>query len=246
MVRYGMATVGLGESSVPFDVIKDAEMITFKVKVIDLPGPTRNGILYPLEEMKAAVNREMIQQQLKTGSLYGEHDHPENPENTSRWARIDMNNTSFKWTKLYFEGNALYGEIQTVPINGDLLRKCILAGEYPSFSIRVLGENRVSESGTYAELFNIWLMSIDWVRYPGNPDSFVKDASSFNIMESPLKSGKYNYGLKASGESVLLEKGLMAQGESMIPLGKGRFAIVDQIEEKDLDNLFSLRASSFE
>ena len=32
----------------------------------------------------------------------------------------------------------------------------------------------------------------------------------------------------------------------MIPLGKGRFAIVDQIEEKDLDNLFSLRASSFE
>ena len=65
-------------------------------------------------------------------------------------------------------------------------------------------------------------------------------------MESPLKSGKYNYGLKAAGESVLLEKGLMAQGESMIPLGKGRFAIVDQIEEKDLDNLFSLRASSFE
>lgn len=51
--------------------------------------------------MKATVNREMIQQkQLKTGSLYGEHDHPENPENTSRWARIDMNNTSLNEGKI--------------------------------------------------------------------------------------------------------------------------------------------------
>ena len=50
--------------------------LLLKTKVIDLPGPTRNGILYPIHEMKEAIERPRFKQQLATGSMYGEHDHP--------------------------------------------------------------------------------------------------------------------------------------------------------------------------
>lgn len=246
-VRYIKATIGLGESStMPEKIGEENGMLQFRTKVIDLPGPTRNGVLYPVEEMRIALNREKLLQQLATGTLYGEYNHPDDPTDIKRWADIDMSKTSFKWKELTLEGNSIYGVVQTVPINDDLLRKCILAGEFPSFSIRVLGEMEPSESKLYVQLKNIHLITIDWVRYPGNPDSFVKDASSFTVMESPFLTGKYEYSLKAQGESLLLEKGLLNKGEEIVSLNEnGLFAVAESIDESKYKDMKKLRANSF-
>lgn len=248
-VKYIGATYAIGESSPAFDIkfADSDQMVTFKTKVIDLPGPTRNGILYPIHEMKEAIERPRFKQQLATGSMYGEHDHPANPEDLRRWGSIDMDQTSFKWKSFWFEGNALYGEVQTVPINGNKLLQCIKAGELPNFSIRVLGEMAPSADGVHPELHNISLVTVDWVRYPGNPDSFVKDASSFTLMESPLVTGEYSYDrrLKASGESLLATHGLIAKGENVISQGNGLFVVAPSIKKEEYKNMVNLRLNAF-
>ena len=247
-VRYIKATMGIGESATPFNIItSDDQMITFDVKVIDLPGPTRNAILYPLHEMKIAVERPNFVQQLATGSVYGEHDHPSNPEDLRRWGSIDMDKTSFKWQKFWFEGSSMYGTVQTVPINGNKLLQCIKAGELPNFSIRVLGQLAPNQPDLYTELCDIHLITVDWVRFPGNPDSFVKDSSSFNVMESPLVTGKYGYEsrLRAAGESYLTTNGMLKKGEGLINLDNGLFAVAESISAEKYDDLKKLRANSF-
>ena len=246
-VRYLRSTIAMGESSSPININEKNQMMTFDVKVIDLPGPTRNGVLYPLEEMKKAISRDRLQQQLATGAQYGEHDHPANPQDLQRWGTINMENTSFKWQKFWFKGNELWGTIQTVPINGDLLRKCILAGEFPSFSIRVLGEQSPSDSQAYIQLTNIHLVTVDWVRYPGNPDSFLKNTESFNVMDSPIENPDHVYkGFVASGESVLINNGLMKEGEKIISMDdKGLFAVAESITDEKYNKLKAFRLSAF-
>lgn len=247
-VRYLRSMVAFGESLQPQDITEENECLLFKVKIFDLPGPSRNGIMYPVAEMENAINRDRFLQMMATRSLYGEHDHPSDPSDLNRWSSIDMNNTSFKWNKIWIENGALWGQIQTVPINGNLMYKCIKAGELPSVSIRVIGEQKSTDSGMYIELSNIHLITIDWVRYPGNPDSFVKDASSFEIMKTPMYENPEAYaykGISARGESALVTCGLIAKGEKVMDLGDGLFAVSEGFDENTYNNMKAFRMSSF-
>lgn len=252
-IRYlqAIGSRGFGESSDIHDVVKGEDMLTFNMKVIDLPGPTRNGVIYPVGEFSQALKREKIQQHLATGSLYGEHDHPDDPSNILRWGKIDMKNTSFKWTNLEMNENKVFGTIQTVPINDNLMYKCIAAGELPSVSIRVLGEVVQGNNhgmGENVSLENIHLVTVDWVRYPGNPDSFVKNADSFNFIKSTAFSNPESYSYKGftpSGESELVTSGLVDKGERVISLGSGLFAVAEGFTEKDYYNMKRFRLDAF-
>lgn len=247
-VRYLRTLASFGESVPVTDITNVGnEMLEYNIKVIDLPGPTRNGIIYPLEEFKATMKRDRLLQQLATSSLYGEHNHPEDPTNFARWGDIDMNNTSFKWTDFWFKDNELHGRVRTVPINGDLMYKCIKAGELPSVSIRVVGEQSMSSSQQFVQIENIHLITVDWVRYPGNPDSFLKDASSFKIVDQNLfSSPEYAYkSFTATGESAFVQNGLVSAGESMVSLGNGLFAVSEKFDEEDYYNMKKFRLNSF-
>nr|DAR71396.1 MAG TPA: Prohead core protein serine protease [Caudoviricetes sp.] len=246
-IRYIKALTGYGEGAVPIKLSEDEQMIKFKVKVLDLPGPTRNETIYPVHEFKNAIEDSRIRQQLATGSLYGEHDHPINPQDLKRWSIIDMDNTSFRWNNLWIENdNELWGEVQTVPINGNKLFKCIASGEYPSFSVRVLAEGHPGDGGTIV-LSDIILITIDWVRYPGNPDSFVKDSESFNVIDSPISEGTYKYNpIVAKGEASLIEKGFIAKDETLIPVGEnGWYAVAKKVSKDEYQNLNDIRMSAF-
>lgn len=252
-IRYlrAMGTCGFGEAGSVEDIVKGEDRLSFNTKVIDLPGPTRNGILYPLGEFKEALNRPMLNQMLATGSVYGEHDHPIDPSDIVRWGRIDMNNTSFKWKKFDLSENRLYGKVETVPINGNLMYNCIAAGELPSVSIRVLGEvnqGPIMGHGEGTSLSNIHLITVDWVRYPGNPDSFVKDASSFEFISKAAFTDPASYaykGITASAESSLVTSGLVEEGEKVIPIGNGVFAVAEGFTEKDYYNMKNFRIGAF-
>ena len=119
------------------------KVFEFDTVVIKLPGPTRNKVMYPLEEMKKAVVSAMVQELLNRGALYGEGGHPLNPKDIDRWVVVPMDKAQFKWTKLWFDGDTLMGRVRTYPGNGNLLAKAIINGELPAFSIRVLGSEHM-------------------------------------------------------------------------------------------------------
>ena len=237
--------VGIGEakSIERIPSLNDGEhIIKFKVKIIDLPGPTRNGVLYPLEEFKKAINDSRITQMLKTGSLYGEDDHPIDPSDLVRWTRIEMKNATHKWNKLWFEGSSLWGECQTYPGNGNLLALAIKSGELPSFSIRVVGNPQ--QQGEYTQLNDITLISIDWVRYPGNPSSYVPTSDAFEIEKAPLYSG-FDLATREIAKAEANNALGIDSNKAIYSLGYGHHAIVDKIDRDAERNLFQIRSNSF-
>lgn len=208
---------------------KGESVIKFNVEVIDLNGtPTRNGVIYPINEMKQALKRERLVQMLNTGVFYGELEHPDNPEDLKRWTTVDRRNVHYKFTKFWFEGTKLMGEVQTVSGNGDLMVNFIKGGELPSFSIRVIGKPQEQGDGTVV-LNEIHLIAVDWVTYPGNPTSYVLDSSNFKIVDNPLSDG-FKYPLiKAAGEASNIAKEMGFNTDNgFVSLGNGLFMEYDR------------------
>ena len=248
MKRNLMAIKGFGESA-PITLTREQNealnsgesIIKFTVEVIDLVHPTRNGIIYPVNEMEEAITRPRIVQNLKTGSFNGEAEHPDNPDDLKRWMTVDRNNVYHKFTKLWIEGTKLFGEVQTIPGPNNLLLNAIKGGELPSFSIRVIGSPE--EKGQYIKLTEIHLISIDWVSYPGNPASFVESSVEFNIDDSPLKTGFDTNRVITRGECASFIQ--LGENQSIIPLGKGNFKIVDNISKDEYKSILRTRRNSF-
>lgn len=200
------------------------KVITFDVEVINLDGtPTRNNVIYPIDEMKKALSRERLQQMQKTGVFYGELEHPTNPEDLARWTSVDRTRVHFKFVKFWFDGTRLMGRVQTVPGNGDLMVNSIRAGELPSFSIRVIGKPDVDEKSGTITLHEIHLIAVDWVTYPGNPTSYVTTSDAFKLIDAPLKEG-FKYSEIARGESndILNDLGI-TKDMNIYNVGNGLF-----------------------
>ena len=248
MNRHLMAAKGFGESA-PITLSREQNealnngesIIKFNVEVIDLANPTRNGIIYPVKEMEIAITRPRIVQNLKTGSFNGEAEHPENPDDLKRWMTVHRDNVYHKFTKLWIEGTKLFGEVQTVPGHNNLLLNAIKGGELPSFSIRVIGSPE--EEGQYIKLTEIHLISIDWVSYPGNPTSFVDSSLEFNIDDSPLKKGFDTNRVISRGECANFIQ--LGENQSIVPIGKGNFKIVDNISKNEYTSILNTRKNSF-
>lgn len=236
---------GYGEAR-PIEMLPDLnrgdDVIRFKTVIIELPGPTRNGVLYPLDQFKKAVNDPRVQQMLKTGAFYGESDHPINPEDLNRWCRIEMTNATHKWTRLWFENNVLWGECQTYAGNGNLLGLAIKGGELPSFSIRVIGNP--SQSGEYTELNDIQLLSIDWVRYPGNPTSYVPTSDEFNFEKVPLYTG-FDLATRQVGKAEAAETLGIRDNQAIYSMGEGFYSITDRITNLQEKEIINIRRNSF-
>lgn len=225
-----------------YELFNSEKIITFKVKIIDLPGPTRNGVLYPRDEFVKAVNSAHVQQQLKTGAFYGEKDHPLNPDDFKRWTRIEMSNATHKWTKLWFEGNELWGECQPFAGNGGLMLHALKGGELPSFSIRVIGSPK--PKGNYTELSDIVLLAIDWVRYPGNPESYIKSTDVIDVKDSPLYQG-YEYNERIIPRAESFDNIGIKENETVYSLGEGYYTVINQLKDEEIDNINKIRNSSF-
>lgn len=209
------------------------KVITFDVEVINLDGtPTRNNVVYPIEEMKKALSRERLQQMQKTGVFYGELEHPTNPEDLARWTSVDRTRVHFKFTKFWFNGSKLMGTVQTVPGNGDLMVNSIRAGELPSFSIRVIGKPDVDDSTGVITLREIHLIAVDWVTYPGNPTSYVTTSDAFKLIDTPLKNGfKYGELPTAEASDILNDLGI-SKDMDIYSMGNGLFVSKKHAEFK--------------
>ena len=239
---YGEST-GVMDRSTLMEINKGEKVFEFDTTVIDLPGPTRNRVMYPLEEMKKAVESDMVQDMLRRGSMYGEGGHPLNPKDIDRWVAVPMESAQFKWTKLWFDGSTLKGRVRTYSANGNRLAKSILNGELPAFSIRVLGAESMERG--YRTLRDIILITIDWVNYPGNPTSYVPDSRDFDVKDLPL----YTSDFTATGQVVPKGESYNLLGlnddQKLVSLGEGYFTILDKLNEDKKSKLRALRESAF-
>lgn len=199
-----------GEAFIEFDTV---------VILADDKTPTRNGVIYPKAKLDEAIKRPRLLQLLNTGVFYGEKEHPEDPEDLMRWTKVDRKNTHFKFIKFWWDGDNLMGRVRTTDENGNDMVKAIRSGELPSFSIRVIG--KPEQKGDVVVLDDIHLIAVDWVTYPGNPQSHVVSSDAFELVDSPLKNG-YRFPLVASGESSLILKEMGITGE-IYSNGKGLF-----------------------
>jgi hypothetical protein len=239
---YAESVSAVDKSSI-HELNSGEKVFEFDTVVIKLPGPTRNKVMYPLEEMKKAVASAMVQELLNRGAMYGEGGHPLNPKDIDRWVVVPMDKAQFKWTKLWFDGDTLMGRVRTYPGNGNLLAKAIINGELPAFSIRVLGSEHM-ENG-YRTLRDIILITIDWVNYPGNPNSYVPDSKEFMISDAPLFTMDYDYTGRTvpKGESYNLLD--VKDNETLVSLGEGYFTKVSKIDKDQRSKLKAFRENAF-
>lgn len=231
------------DSSQISGIIKGEQYIEFDTVIIKLPGPTRNKVMYPLEEMKKAVESPMVQDLLKRGALYGEGGHPLDPKDIDRWVTVPMDKAQFKWTKLWFDGDTLMGRVRTFPGQGNLLAKAILAGELPAFSIRVMGSESM-ENG-YRTLRNILLITIDWVNYPGNPTSYVPSSKEFDLTDVPLLTNDYYSDGRVVPKGEAYDALGLGEHSQLISLGEGYYTTVETMDRDKKKRLSALRENAF-
>ena len=249
MLKFRVSTYsGMGESvsHITKDNIealrKGEQIIKFNVEVLDLTKPTRNRVLYPEAEMRKAIEDERVQTMLTLGSYIGHAEHPKNPDDVGDWVAFDRHKSFHKFTKLWIENHKLMGEVQTIPCDNNLLIAAIKGGELPSFSIRVLGSP--ANKGSYQELTDIVLVAIDWVTYPGNPGSFVKATSEFNVEDTPVHIGFDSRKVIPRSEAYDNLLGLK-EDEVLYSIGEGAFVVVKQIDNSKIEELNNLRLSCF-
>lgn len=249
MLKFKVSTYsGLGESVAHITkenleaLRKGEQIIKFNVEVLDLTKPTRNRVLYPEAEIKKAIEDERVTTMLALGSYIGHAEHPRNPNDIDDWVAFDRNISFHKFTKLWIENHKLMGEVQTIPCENNLLVAAIKGGELPSFSIRVLGsaENKPS----YQELSDIALIAIDWVTYPGNPGSFVRATSDFNVEDIPVHIGYDSRNVIPRSEAYDNLLGLNPD-EVLYSIGEGAFVVVKTIDNNKVEELNKLRLSCF-
>ena len=99
------------------------------------------------------------------------------------------------------------------------------------------------QEGQYIKLTEIHLISIDWVSYPGNPTSFVDSSLEFNIDDSPLKKGFDTNRVISRGECANFIQ--LGENQSIVPIGKGNFKIVDNISKNEYTSILNTRKNSF-
>lgn len=226
--------------------VDEKSVFKFTVEILTLPGPTRNGVLYPKEDFQKALDDPRIIDMLNRGTLYGEDGHPLDEEDLKRWVEIDKSKASHKWNKLWIEGNKLMGECQTFTGNGNLLAHAIMNGELPAFSIRVIGSPE--ETGEYITLRDIVLITIDWVNYPGNPTSHMLSTDDIQVEHLPGSNGfslDERRSLKmASGEASKILG--VERNDTIINYGKGLYVVDKLITKDDMNKAYNERLNAFD
>ena len=119
-----------------------------------------NGRIYPDEIVREAILNPEFQARLKSGSLYGTLG--QTFDNFEEASRIDITTASHILTNITFEGNNVYGEIQTLdtPAGRDM-EKLLSQDTQIELALRGIGDGQYKDDTFIVESLNI--ISFDWV-----------------------------------------------------------------------------------
>ena len=125
----------------------------------------RNGRVYPMDTMKSAVDKYMVEQVSK-GRAVGELNHPEGPT-------INLDKVSHKITDLRWEGNNVVGKalILDTPM-GQIVKGLMEGGVQLGVSSRGMG-SLANKNGVNVVNNDFVLATVDIVQDPSAPEAFV-------------------------------------------------------------------------
>ena len=133
-------------------------MILKEQCIIKFNNPNKNGRIYSSDCFNLADP--IIQERLKTGTLFGELGFPENRLET------DLTKVSHRVVNLYKKEDGLYADIEILETpNGKLLEDIINKGNQVSFRTRGSGDLIYREDGL-SEVKDYTLESIDYTSNP--------------------------------------------------------------------------------
>jgi hypothetical protein len=130
--------------------------------------PNRNGRLYPIDVMDAAVEK-YINSHVKNNRAYGELGHPDGPQ-------INLDRVSHIITSLRKEGNNYIGKAKlTDTPMGNIAKGLLMSGANLGSSSRGLGSMKPNKQGVMVVQNDFKLATAaDIVADPSAPDAFVK------------------------------------------------------------------------
>ncbi len=143
------------ESGPLMHVERVKEIKTGKVRfraVLQTAGDiNQNKRLYPMDVLNDGIKR--INHMIEKRNLIGELDHPISSDQ-SRQTTVLYKESSHLITKLWFDGNLLMGEIETLPYtpSGKILSGLILDGVKVGFSLRGLAD--LEDNGDHQEVLS--------------------------------------------------------------------------------------------
>lgn len=127
----------------------------------------QNNRIYPKEVLVRETKK--FQTLIDNRRGLGELDHPER-------ASVNLSNTSHLITKLWWEGNDLYGEIEVLPTpSGNILRKLFESKVNLGISSRGLGSLNEENDGTLIVQPDFNLITWDFVSDPSTHGAFMKE-----------------------------------------------------------------------
>lgn len=181
-------------------------------RLIVLGDASRNTSVYDENDFKTAVNESIIiQEQIKTGSWFGELGHPLIADGQDRFMRVDMNNISHRFVNYKFVGNEMFAKVQFRKPKGDILWDWVTSGTNLAFSVRALTPTFVKKQNKQGQMYiykygRMVVVTFDSVLLPGFKEARIANVNSYDAslesMEAWVASNPQLKKLKMSMEEV--------------------------------------------
>lgn len=149
----------------------------------------RNKRNYNLRPMMEAVKADHIQELLYKGTWCGENGHPDSTD-IKRILSIDMTKICHRIIDLEFQGNLLYGTIETLNDDawGKQFTKHILQGLHPSFSLRALAAITKLGDGRGIIKTKPHIVTYDRVILPSHREAYMDNSKPITLVQSATES----------------------------------------------------------
>jgi len=124
----------------------------------------RNGRKYPYDILKREV--EKYQELVRERRALGECDHPDS-------AVVSLSNVSHLVTKMWWDGETLYGEVEIIDTpSGNILKGLLRSGVMLGISSRGVGSVK-SQTGADVVQEDFELIAFDFVSSPSTPGAYM-------------------------------------------------------------------------
>ena len=149
----------------------------------------RNKRNYNLRPMMEAVKADHIQELLDKVTRCGENGHPDSTD-IKRILSIDMTKICHRIIDLEFQGNLLYGTIETLNDDawGKQFTKHILQGLHPSFSLRALAAITKLGDGRGIIKTKPHIVTYDRVILPSHREAYMDNSKPITLVQSATES----------------------------------------------------------
>lgn len=172
-------------------------------RLIKFDDTSRNTAVYCGEDFRSSVNESrFLQENIQTGSWFGELGHPMLEEGQNRFMRIEMNNVSHRIINYKFVGDEMHGKVQFRKPKGDILWDWISTGTNLAFSVRALTPTFVKKKNAQGQTYvykygRMVVVTFDAVLLPGFREARIADVDSYNAsLESMNTWVRSNWKLK--------------------------------------------------